>query len=919
MTTMHLRATLALGLLATSAAAGQGDRSVRIDGSRFSLATASVEHTLALVDGRFNRESLRGRPDGLEWAAPSREFSFRTGSEPGLITGQTPGWTLDGAAETAGPGGERLLSVTLRRGAVSVSKTYVVHPGSSVVRESWTLTNAGTEPLEISDVGFLEISLRAGDLSRADFHWMTGGYNHVDSWQLRTERLLPGRVRVFDSNDPFPAARPDAKARSEFHPGSFSYAPWVSIFRPETRDGMVLGWDYFGRWSSSFTPGADGTVAVRFRIEGYRGTLAPGASFRTPSAFTALYRDHLDEAGNELLDWQYRYLWDLTRERTFASVRMLGHWDRGTAWGRPGTSWLGGPADVDSLTRKVFRVADLMRQVGGDVYHRDWGWWDRAGDWNGPDFAATRRYLDKYGMGQTIYAFVYTVDPGSRVGREHPEWLLGNTLDMSRPDVVRYLRAQLDGFTDRWGAFDWRNDSDMTSPRGHDESLLPGQDRGLRELFRGFVEAHPDCSFHAVNGGGTYAGYDYVRMATVFQFTDGQVGLRNNYHASLLFPPDKIEHIPEFWDVGKFDPASFPGALSTSLIFHGDTIDPENVEGLRRIIDLYRYLKSQGVVGRGVRVYRPRVQGDDPVFVFQRMSADRLRGVVLLKHRPPGPLTIFPRGLTPGVEYDVSFRIAAGGGRCQGADLMERGIRLDRPAAGELVFLNLSSHPENRRDVVPPTAPALVRKASGEHLGQPGVELSWTPSSDESWVSGYEILRDGAVLERTAQHRFYFDHSVGADLAASYEVRAVDGSGNRSAPAPAQGPQVPRSQVWDDRTAEGLELAGAWERTTSVPPAHAGSLSVSGRRGDRVELRFEGRRILVFVQLGPDGGKAALSLDDGPSEVVDTYSADEIWGWCAFRKELAPGTHRLRIETLGEGRPGVRLPRVRLDGFRAEP
>ena len=53
----------------------------------------------------------------------------------------------------------------------------------------------------------------------------------------------------------------------------------------------------------------------------------------------------------------------------------------------------GGGGDFDSTYRKVFRLADMMREVGADVYHRDWGWWDRAGDWNGPDFRTMGDYL----------------------------------------------------------------------------------------------------------------------------------------------------------------------------------------------------------------------------------------------------------------------------------------------------------------------------------------------------------------------------------------------------------------------------------------------------------------------------------------------------------------------------------------------
>ena len=111
----------------------------------------------------------------------------------------------------------------------------------------------------------------------------------------------------------------------------------------------------------------------------------------------------------------------------------------GTGWGQPGVPWIGGRPDFQSTFRKVFRVADLMRYVGADVYHRDWGWWDRAGDWNGPDFRATGNYLRKSGMGQLIYAFLYTVDKKSRVAQDHPDWLLGNTLDMSRPEVVAFM------------------------------------------------------------------------------------------------------------------------------------------------------------------------------------------------------------------------------------------------------------------------------------------------------------------------------------------------------------------------------------------------------------------------------------------------------------------------------------------------
>ena len=160
---------------------------------------------------------------------------------------------------------------------------------------------------------------------------------------------------------------------------------------------------------------------------------------------------------------------------------------KGTGWGQSGVGWLGGNPDTLSTFRKVFRTADYMRYTGVDVYHRDWGWWDVAGDWNGPDFGATNRYLHKSGMGELIYAFLYTVSHDSKVGKAHPEWLIGDTLDMSKPAVVEFIEGQLDRFVKRWGDFEWRNDSFFTAPRNGDDTPLLGQDQRFREILRHFL------------------------------------------------------------------------------------------------------------------------------------------------------------------------------------------------------------------------------------------------------------------------------------------------------------------------------------------------------------------------------------------------------------------------------------------------
>lgn len=704
---------------------------------------------------------------------------------------------------------------------------------------------------------------------------------------------------------------------------SQSYAPWYALLASDTRDGMVIGWDYFGHWASSFEPNATGGVTATLKVAGYRRAIAPGESVVTPKAFIGLFRNDLDEAGNEVLDWQYRYLWDYTRDGWFPAIRALGWWSRGSCWENPGCPWTGGNPDLGSTFRKVFRVADLMRSIGADVYHRDHGWWDRAGDWNGPDFRATGSYLRKSDMGQLLYAFLYTVDPLSKVALKNPHWLIGNTLDLSKPEVVEFMKSQLDDFYARWGAFEWRNDGWFTAQRKGDDTPLLGQDAGIRKVIREFLDKHPDCAFQGVNGGGNDAGYDYARLSSSVSFSDGNVGILRNYYASLLFPPDKTSDIPDKWNPNNYDKATWRGLLCINFDMTGDTWNPEKLEGVRELIDIYHYLHREGVVGRWVKVYRPIVSGDDPTMYFQRLSGDRKRGIIIPKRPAPGAVTIKPKGLLPGEKYNISFQEASDTPEMRsGADLMEKGIALAKMQPGELIYLNLPMHPGSKLDKEPPTAPGVASRRLAENMGYPGVELKWNPGTDNNWISYYEVLRNGEVLDKVAKGTYYFDHSAGADLAADYEIRTVDGAGTVSPSVKVAGAITTPARIIDDASKE-LICTGEWKRETGIVPAHEGTLSGSNQKGDSVKLSVEGKTVLWFSKLGPDCGKASVSLDGAAPETVDTYSADDIFGVCVYQKALSPGRHVLRITVLDEHAPHpnpakTKKARVYIDGFRIE-
>lgn len=78
------------------------------------------------------------------------------------------------------------------------------------------------------------------------------------------------------------------------------------------------------------------------------------------------------------------------------------------------------------------------------------------------------------------------------------------------------------------------------------------------------------------------------------------------------------------------------------------------------------------------------------------------------------------------------------------------------------------------------TAPSDPAGLSGDAAASDAVQLTWQASTDDVGVTGYDIFRDGKLLT-TSTGTSFTDSSVTADRDYSYQVRARDAAGNRSA------------------------------------------------------------------------------------------------------------------------------------------
>ena len=84
----------------------------------------------------------------------------------------------------------------------------------------------------------------------------------------------------------------------------------------------------------------------------------------------------------------------------------------------------------------------------------------------------------------------------------------------------------------------------------------------------------------------------------------------------------------------------------------------------------------------------------------------------------------------------------------------------------------------------------------------------------------------------------------------------------------ARGPAAKPARVFDDAVGGSVLFTGDWQRKSGIAPAHAGTLTCSNRKRATAELVFEGSKVLWFTKLGPDCGKAEVSLDGGCSRSV---------------------------------------------------
>ncbi|MDO8189492.1 hypothetical protein Q5424_26700 [Conexibacter sp. JD483] len=919
----------------------------------WTIGTAGVEKVVQLASGSFTMTSLKNKVaspalETVQGATASDEFRFAWDGT--TLRGSSGGWSCgSGSAAVVTAGGENAVQVdvTLARTGVNVVKHYLVYPSTAVIREWAEYVNSDSRAHRLTAPSFLEQRLLGNDVADVDLRWMTGA--RIDpgakSYTVKTKALSARYAREFDSYDLFNGCATDADATGAcatrgFNETSATYIPWFSLQNRRTNDGVMFGFDHHGRWRTTAGLLDGAQTAVSMTLPSYDASVAAGATVTMPRAFTAMWSGDLDDMTNRLLDWQYRYMWDLTRREFYADVRLVGEIGNGA---HP-FGGVGGPYDPAGLIQKVFGYADHIREIGGDGYHRDIGWYTGNGDWTGPDWGQTIPYLGKSDVRHTIYYSAYNADPPAPIYQQHPEWFVNGSpcgyadrlADLSIAGAASWVLGEISRNADLWGDYAWRNDSCPVA--NVDGATQLGQSQAFQRLQEQFLAAYPDSSVQNVDSGGYEIGWEMVRRASSLSFTDWNGVDQAHDGGSRLFNVDKLSGMGGNWPTEYCIPA-WNMLLGINPEFVNDPDDPTAIECMRRLLERYHFLQANGVVGRWIHQFHPASSLDARAW-FQRVSGDRAKSVLIYKGEPDphsrtcypvticpeptdfpgatpsGSVTVYPKGLDPATTYTVTFEFASGSSSRTGADLMSRGVTLSRPPAGELVFLGMPKNPGGGRDTTAPAAPGNVTARYATNVNYDGVDVTWDAATDDGFVSRYEVLRDGVKIATVAKGRYHFDHDPAASTHATYSVRAIDADGNVSragASTPLSG--TDRTAVDDD--ARALTYQGTWTHATGRAQAYGGTLSSTDTDESRVKYTFTGSGITLFARLGPNWGRALVQIDGRTETTVDLWAPDaNNWRIPVFSRTWpSRGRHTIVVERSGRANVHASSNAINVDGF----
>ena len=329
------------------------------------------------------------------------------------------------------------------------------YAGFPVVEWTVWIRNTGNHdtPL-IGNIQGLCSTFAANPKDELSLHGIRGDTCVAESFQPWTRELKTGARHVFSP----PVKGGYASGKSSDGPDGW---PYWNLQQPG--GGMILAVGWPGQWEAAFERSESGSLHLRAGQQLTHLVLKPREEIRTPSTTLLFWQgDDLARAQNLWRSWYLAHV----------LPRIGGVPQPPTTQIQVGGSlatWPGVQAYLDAGIKPDI----LWRDAGSDsksTWYPSVGprktEWLNTGTWE-PDPArypeGFRAFSDKArenGMQFLLWFEPERVgDPGSWIGRNHPDWLLpgnsaGDVLNLGNPDALKWLIEHIDGMVKAQG-LDW--------------------------------------------------------------------------------------------------------------------------------------------------------------------------------------------------------------------------------------------------------------------------------------------------------------------------------------------------------------------------------------------------------------------------------------------------------------------------------
>ena len=474
---------------------------------------------------------------------------------------------------------------------------------------------------------------------------------------------------------------PESSRELVFAPiGGRSSDGQMPFFNLAGQDGgvvMAVGWS--GQWEARFHRSARGALAAQAGQQLVHCTLHPGESIRTPRILLVFWTGSEPIRGNNIFrqvlmaHYLPRRNGELVLSPICASVN----------WTAPDGSYEEPHVSVmQPLARRGIEV------FWSDMDPQQWypkGFPEGTGTWE-PDPAKYPRGLKPIGDAARAAGLDYLlwfeperVHPGTRIDREHPEWVMPPQKEWSklfrlhdeqaRRWLTDYIDAQLSAGQVRWLRWDfnieplgfWRR-NDAPDRQGITEIRHV---EGLYAMWDELRARHPGLVIDLCASGGRRIDIEALARGLPLWHSDMQCSGKPSLSADQLQNAGLWHWVP-MHGCGNFayEPAyAFRSAMTAGNILvvcnkagRFSTTDPDTAEAVQRTVAIYQKLRPY-MTGDFYPLF-PHNESEEVWFGYQFHRPDLKAGVAIVFRREKSKdakMAVPLRGLDPKRSYEVSF------------------------------------------------------------------------------------------------------------------------------------------------------------------------------------------------------------------------------------------------------------------------